>query len=72
MSERIVWMMEPREVLDIRNAAAFLGISQDTLYNYVTAGIVPAFKLGNRWKFTKSSLNKWLDEQIAKQNEDAK
>jgi excisionase family DNA binding protein len=55
--------IEPREVLDIRQAADYLGISADTLYKYASEGFVPAFKLGNRWRFKRSRLNDWMDQQ---------
>jgi len=37
-----------REVMDIRQASDYLGISGDTLYRYASEGFIPAFKLGNR------------------------
>lgn len=52
-----------REVMDIRQAADYLGISSDTLYRYASEGFVPAFKLGNRWRFKKSLLDSWMDGQ---------
>ena len=52
-----------REVMDIRQAADYLGISGDTLYRYASEAFVPAFKLGNRWRFRKSLLDAWMDEK---------
>ena len=52
-----------REVMDIRQAAEHLGISGDTLYRYASEGFIPAFKLGNRWRFRKSLLDAWMDEK---------
>jgi excisionase family DNA binding protein len=52
-----------REVMDIRQAADYLGISGDTLYRYASEGFVPAFKLGNRWRFRKSLMDAWMDEK---------
>jgi excisionase family DNA binding protein len=49
-----------REVMDIRQAAEYLGISGDTLYRYASEGFVPAFKLGNRWRFKKTLLDSWM------------
>jgi excisionase family DNA binding protein len=54
---------EVREVLDIRQASDYLGISPDTLYKYASEGFVPAFKLGNRWRFKRSRLDEWMDRQ---------
>jgi excisionase family DNA binding protein len=55
--------MVTREVMDIRQASEYLGISGDTLYRYASEGFVPAFKLGNRWRFRKSLLDSWMDEK---------
>ncbi len=52
-----------REVMDIRQASDYLGISGDTLYRYASEGFIPAFKLGNRWRFKKSLLDAWMDEK---------
>jgi len=54
---------EVREVMDIRQASDYLGISPDTLYKYASEGLVPAFKLGNRWRFKRSRLDEWMDRQ---------
>jgi len=52
-----------REVMDIRQAAEYLGISADTLYRYASEGVVPAFKLGNRWRFKRNLLENWMDRE---------
>ena len=58
---------EVREVMDIRQASEYLGISPDTLYKYASEGFVPAFKLGNRWRFKRSRLDEWMDRQSDRQ-----
>jgi excisionase family DNA binding protein len=50
-------------VMDIRQAADYLGISADTLYKYASEAFIPAFKLGNRWRFRRSRLDEWMDLQ---------
>ncbi len=52
-----------REVMDIRQASEYLGISGDTLYRYASDGFIPAFKLGNRWRFKRSLLDAWMVEK---------
>jgi excisionase family DNA binding protein len=49
--------------MDIRQASGYLGISPDSLYKYASEGFVPAFKLGNRWRFKRSRLDEWMDRQ---------
>jgi len=56
-------MAEAREVMNIRQASQYLGISPDTLYKYVSEEMIPAFKLGNRWKFKKSILDTWMENK---------
>jgi excisionase family DNA binding protein len=58
-------MTEIKEVMDIRAASDYLGISRETLYKYVSARRVPAFKLGKRWKFKKATLDRWMEVQSA-------
>jgi excisionase family DNA binding protein len=59
------WMMaESREVMNIRQASVYLGVSPDTLYRYVCEDRVPAFKLGNRWKFKKAVLDRWMEREM--------
>ena len=56
-------MADPREVMNIRQASQYLGISADTLYKYVYEEKIPAFKLGNRWKFKKTILDSWMEKK---------
>jgi excisionase family DNA binding protein len=64
---------EIREVMDIRQASDYLGISPDSLYKYASESFIPAFKLGNRWRFKRSRLDEWMDQQsgVAAQAEPA-
>jgi len=56
-------MADSREVMNIRQASQYLGVSPDTLYKYVNEQKIPAFKLGNRWRFKKSRLDQWMEEK---------
>lgn len=56
-------MADSREVMNIRQASQYLGVSSDTLYKYVGEQKIPAFKLGNRWRFKKSKLDQWMEEK---------
>lgn len=58
---RISW--GAREVMDIRQASEYLGISPDSLYKYASENFIPAFKLGNRWRFKRSLLERWMEQQ---------
>ncbi len=55
-------MAEVREVMGMREASDYLGVSRETLYKYVYEEKIPAFKLGNRWKFKKTVLDRWMEK----------
>jgi excisionase family DNA binding protein len=59
-------MPSPREVMNVREASDYLGVSPDTLYRYVYEDKIPAFKLGNRWKFKKTILDRWMERKISR------
>ncbi len=51
------------EVMDIRQASHYLGVSRETLYKYLNEEKIPAFKLGNRWKLKKTVLDRWMESE---------
>jgi len=55
--------LDLREVMNIRQASQYLGIAPDTLYKYLSEGRLPAFKLGNRWRLKKTTLDRWMELQ---------
>jgi excisionase family DNA binding protein len=65
-------MADSREVMNIRQASQYLGVSPDTLYKYVGEQRIPAFKLGNRWRFKKSRLDQWMEEKSSEMEPQAK
>ena len=65
-------MTDSREVMNIRQASQYLGVSPDTLYKYVGEQKIPAFKLGNRWRFKKSRLDQWMEEKSSQMEPQAK
>ena len=52
--------MEHKEVFNVDQAAAFLGINPDVLRRYARQGLLPARKVGKRWLFHKDHLVEWL------------
>jgi excisionase family DNA binding protein len=51
--------------MHIRAASDYLGVSRGTHYKYVYEEKIPAFKLGKRWKFKKTILDRWMERQSA-------
>ena len=56
-------MDKQKEVMTLREASQYLGISPDTLYKYLNEDKIPAFKLGNRWRFKKDLLDRWMEKK---------
>jgi excisionase family DNA binding protein len=48
------------QVLNTDEAAALLQIHPKTLQRMARQGIVPAFRIGDLWRFRASSLDQWL------------
>ena len=56
-------MERQKEVMTLREASQYLGISPDSLYKYLSEHRIPAFKLGNRWRFKKDLLDRWMEKK---------
>jgi len=55
------------EILTLQETAEYLKLSRPTIYLYVRAGKLPAKKLGNRWRFSKEALKKFMEQVPEKQ-----
>jgi len=47
-------------VFNLKEAAAYLGISVPTLVNLLQAGKIPYRRAGQRWLISKATLDDWL------------
>ena len=54
------------DLMNMNEAANFLGISVKTLYNWVNAKYIPYTKVGRKNKFRKSDLDQYLEDQTRK------
>jgi len=45
-----------KEILDIDDAARFLGIKKRTMYRLVNDGEIPAKKIGGQWRLSRTQL----------------
>jgi excisionase family DNA binding protein len=55
---------ELKDIMDVREASEYLKIKPSTLYKYVNEGTVPGFRVGNLWRFTRTSLDRWIEEKM--------
>ena len=44
----------------ITEASAFLGVTKDTIRNWIKKTDIPAHKIGKLWKFKLSELDEWV------------
>lgn len=46
--------------IGIGDAADFLGVTKDTIRNWIKKTDIPAHKIGKLWKFKRSELDDWV------------
>jgi excisionase family DNA binding protein len=51
------------KLLTTREVAEFLNVNEFTVYRLVTRRKLPAFKVGNQWRFSRPLVEKWLQSQ---------
>lgn len=51
------------ELMNFKETMKYLRASRATLYRWATEGRIPAIKMCGMWRFKKSHIDKWLDEQ---------
>ena len=51
------------KLLSTVQIASYLGVDKFTVYRLVTQGKLPAFKVGNQWRFRKRAVDMWLEQQ---------
>ena len=53
-----------QEILTIEDLAAYLRLKPQTIYKWAQGNRIPAAKLGKEWRFRRSIIDRWLDEQM--------
>ena len=56
-------MAREPEVMNIYEAAAFLGVHEQTLRRLARQRKIPCFKIGRDWRFRRGALVRWADAQ---------
>lgn len=46
--------------IGIEEAAKYLGVTKDTVRNWIKKTEIPANRVGKLWKFKKSELDEWI------------
>ncbi len=49
-------------IMTVREVAGYLRMHEMTIYRMARQGDIPAYKVGNRWRFNRTRLEDWLRE----------
>jgi len=52
------------EILTLEEVARYLRLKPQTIYKWAQERRIPAAKLGKEWRFRRSVIDRWLDEQM--------
>jgi excisionase family DNA binding protein len=53
----------PDQIMTLKDVSEYLKIAEKTLYGYVQKGMIPGIKIASAWRFRKSDIDAWLDDQ---------
>ena len=51
------------QVMNVIEVAAYLRVSQATIYRLAQAGQIPSGKVGRAWRFRKEAIDNWISER---------
>ena len=57
--------MTKPEIMTVQEVAEFLRVSERTVYDWATNEVIPCGKLGTTWRFKRSEVEKWVNEQLS-------
>lgn len=46
--------------LSVEEIATYLGVSKDTVYNWINKKSMPSHKIGRLWKFKQKEVDDWV------------
>src|SRR5512143_119769 len=52
------------EIFNIRQLAAYLMVSEKTIYRMIEKRQIPGVRVGSQWRFRRRDIEDWLSEQI--------
>jgi excisionase family DNA binding protein len=52
------------EILTIDEVAEYLRLTPQTIYKWAQEKRIPAVKLGKEWRFRRSIIDRWFDDQL--------
>lgn len=58
--------------LSVEEIATYLGVSKDTVYNWINKKKMPSHRIGRLWKFKKIEVDEWVRKGGAAENDEAR
>jgi len=55
--------MRDKSYLTVEDVARRFGVNSTTVYRLVQQGKLPAFKIGNQWRFRTARLEEWVADR---------
>ncbi|MDF7806966.1 PTS sugar transporter subunit IIA [Pontiellaceae bacterium B12219] len=55
------------EIMTIEEVAAYLRVSERTVYDWAQKGDLPGGKLGTTWRFKRNDVENWVNTRLSKQ-----
>ena len=51
------------EILTLPEVAQLLKVAEKTVYSMAQKGQLPAFKVGGQWRFKRTDIDAWIEQQ---------
>lgn len=62
----------PSPAWTVRQVAEYLSVNERTVYRMAERGDLPAFKVGDAWRFRRDDINTWIERQHSERTGDSK
>lgn len=56
-------MGRERRLISVKEAAAYLGVSESNIYRLLKRGEIKAIKIGSGWYFEYAKIDQWIDSR---------
>ncbi len=51
------------DIMTIKAISEYLKLAEKTAYRLAAQGKIPGFKVGGSWRFRRSEIDAWIEEQ---------
>ncbi len=60
------------EIMTIEEVAAYIRVSERTVYDWAQKGELPGGKLGTTWRFKRADIEKWVNDRLSQETKPIK